>query len=241
MSILIKNIKILYQEKDFAIIHKPAGLLMHGVPQKTKKQDETLVDWAKIHFPETKIVGDNPKERPGIVHRLDKETSGVLLIAKTQDFYKHFKKLLQEHKVKKTYKALVHGNIEKKQIIDKPIGLVSGSIKRSTIAKNMKMIKKAVTEIEPVKNFKTETTSLTLLRVYPKTGRTHQIRVHLAGIGHPVVDDKLYAGKRETFGLKRHFLHAESLEFSLSNKRRIKVEAELPKDLQKLLKELKNS
>ncbi|MAF79540.1 pseudouridine synthase [bacterium] len=238
MSILTENIKILYQEKDFAIIHKPAGLLMHGIPQKTKKQEETLADWIKKKFTETKTVGDSPKERPGIVHRLDKETSGILLIAKTQTFFEYFKKLLQEHKVKKTYKALAHGKIEKKQIIDKPIGLMSGSIKRSTRARKMKMVKKAVTKIEPIKNLKTETTSLTLLKVLPKTGRTHQIRVHLASIGHPVVGDKLYAGKRETFGLKRHFLHAESLEFSLSNKRRIKVESELPEDLQKTLKDL---
>lgn len=111
----------------------------------------------------------------------------------------------------------------------------------------MKMVKEALTEIEPVKIFILEVRlpkrrlpkRFTFLRVYPKTGRTHQIRVHLASIGHPVVGDKLYGGKkRKSFGLTRHFLHASSLEFSTPNSRRIKVESDLPRELQRILSSL---
>ncbi|MDP2704516.1 MAG: RluA family pseudouridine synthase [bacterium] len=268
------NVKVLYEEKDFIIIHKPAGLLTHGTHQKNwkaptprgvgvptasvgREKEKTLADWLRKEYPETRAIGDNPKERPGIVHRLDKDTSGVLLVARTQSFFEYFKKLLGERKVKKTYLALVYGKVEKGQTIEKPIGLISGSTKRSTRAKAMKMVKEAVTEIEPVQTLhckklfperprrgggveglQSADEVFTLLKAYPKTGRTHQIRVHLASIGHPVVGDKLYGGKRPTLGLERHFLHASSLEFSTSDGRRIKVEAELPQNLLEVLQTL---
>ena len=233
------NIKVLYEEKDFIIIHKPAGILTHRTPKGGMEEEKTVADWIREKCPETKAVGDNPEERPGIVHRLDKDTSGALLVAKTQDFFDYFKKLLGERKVKKTYLALVHGGVERNQVIEKPIGLISGSTKRSTRAKSMKMVKEAVTEVEPVRMLHLGGETFTLLKVFPKTGRTHQIRVHLASIGHPVVGDKLYGGKRETLGLQRHFLHAESLEFSTPDGKRIKVESELPQDLRKVLSILK--
>ena len=234
----MRNITILLEDHDFAIINKPAGLLVHQTfrDRISKKKEETLADWVVKKYPETKSVGDDPNTRPGIVHRLDKETSGLLLIARSQKFFDYFKKLLQNGGVKKTYCALVHGEIKKVQTINSPIGLISGSIKRSTRAKKMKMIKEAVTEIEPIKALETESLKYTLLWVYPKTGRTHQIRVHLASIGHPVVGDKLYASKKlKSFGLERHFLHASSLEFSTPDGKRIRVEAELPNELQKIL------
>ncbi|MEK7478986.1 MAG: RluA family pseudouridine synthase [Patescibacteria group bacterium] len=241
MSIETYDIHILLEEPDFAIIDKPAGLLVHKTPSG-KQHEFALTDWVAKKYPETKSVGDDSKIRPGIVHRLDKETSGVMVIARTQKFFEYFKVLLQTGRVMKTYLALVHGEIAKPQTINVPIGLISGKIKRSTRAKKMKMVKEAVTEIEPIQLFEVRTEQYTLLRVYPKTGRTHQIRVHLASIGRPIVADKLYGGKnRESFGLDRHFLHASSLEFSASDGRRIKVESELPDDLQKVVKQVLSS
>ncbi|MDP3725291.1 MAG: RluA family pseudouridine synthase [Nanoarchaeota archaeon] len=235
MSIVSSDIHILLEDPDFAMIEKPAGLLVHKTTSKNK-EEQTLADWVIKTYPETGSVGDDPRARPGIVHRLDKETSGVLLIARTQAFFEYFKKLLQAKKVQKMYLALVHGEIKESRTINVPIGLISGKTKRSTRAKKMKMIKEALTEIEPAETFHHNNETYSLLRVYPKTGRTHQIRVHLASIGHPVVGDKLYCGKKlESFGLNRHFLHASSLEFSTSRGRRIKVESDLPEELQKIL------
>jgi 23S rRNA pseudouridine1911/1915/1917 synthase len=226
-----KNIQTILEENEFIAVNKPAGLLMHEA--KAKKKENTLTEWVKKHYPETQKVGDDPHIRPGIIHRLDKETSGVIIIARTQNFFEYFKKLLQNHEVEKEYIALVHGAIKGPQTIDTPIGLKSGTTKRSTRGKR-KMIKEARTEIEPVK----KSDSYTLIRAYPKTGRTHQIRVHLASIGHPIVGDKLYGGKRETHGLARHFLHAQSIEFSLQSGKRIRIEAELPSELKNLIKTL---
>ncbi len=247
--LLLEGMDILYENNECLIINKPAGMLVHGILSKKsneedKKKEETVVDWLLKHYPKVKKVGDAPLERPGIVHRLDKDTSGVLLIAKTQDFFDYAKNLFQTHEIKKTYCALVHGLIEKKGRIDVPIGLKAGSTKRSVHGRNMKMIKEAITDYEPIKCYSYITTLsskrekeewVTLLRAFPKTGRTHQIRVHLASIHHPIVGDALYGPKKNTFGLTHQFLHAESIEFSQSNGKRISVSAELPKELQSVL------
>lgn len=225
-------IDVIYENDDFAAINKPAGTLVHR-PEKGPKslqKESVLTDWIKEHYPETKEVGDEPNLRPGIVHRLDEDTSGILLIAKNQHFFSHLKELFQKHEVKKTYLALVHGRMAGKGRIEKPIGLISGSVKRSVNGKNLKMIKEAVTEYKVLKVLKGK---YSLLRIFPETGRTHQIRVHLASIGHPIVGDRLYGIKKEDkeLGLTRQFLHAESAEFGLEDGSRIKIEAELPGDL----------
>ncbi len=252
MSIYSHDIKILLEEPDFAIIDKPAGLLVHQTGKNLAVEHSdvlenvgmfTLADWVVEKYPETKKVGDDPKTRPGIVHRLDQETSGVLCIARTQEFFEYFKKLLQTGKVKKTYLALAEGEVKSPQTINAPIGLISGTTKRSTRGKKMKMIKPAITEIEPVKILETESPKIskkyTLLKVYPKTGRTHQIRVHLASIHHPIVGDKIYGGKkRSDLGLTRHFLHASSLEFSTRDGRRVKIESEIPAELEEVLRKV---
>jgi len=230
------KIRIVFEDKEFLVVDKPSGLLTHETEKKSGEKENTLVSWLKEHYPETKHVGDKPETRPGIVHRLDKETSGLMVIAKSQAFYEYFKCLLQKHEVKKTYLALVCGIIEKAQIIDAPIGLKPGSVKRSTRAKKMKMIKEATTEIHPIKRYKKGGEEYTLLRVFPKTGRTHQIRVHLASIGRPIVGDKLYGKQKRGIGLEKHFLHAEALEFSLENGKRIRFESDLPNELKSLLK-----
>src|SRR3989344_8368647 len=131
--------EIIYEDKNFLVLNKPAGLLVHG-PCKS------LVDWLLVHYPEVKSVGDDPETRPGIVHRLDRETSGTLLVPRNQESYIYFKKLFQSHEVKKTYLALVRGVVhEKEGLINKPLGLKTGSVKRTVFTKNARMIKEAIT------------------------------------------------------------------------------------------------
>ena len=232
------KIPIITATSDFIAVNKPAGLLVHNTPGR--ENEETLVSWLLKEYPEVKMVGDSPSKRPGIVHRLDKETSGVMLVARSQEFFNRFKDLLKNHKVKKIYLALVLDDVPKPLSINTPIGLKSGTVKHTIITKNAKMIKPAETEIRPLEHFEKNGQKYTLLRVLPKTGRTHQIRVHLASINKPVVGDKLYGGKKNILpGLNRHFLHAESLEFSVLNGGRLHLEADLPNDLQEALDRLR--
>ena len=225
--------KIIYDDKNFLALDKPAGLLVH---QTKISKELTLVDWLLKYYPDIKNVGDPSASsgqvnlRPGIVHRLDRNTSGVILIAKNQKYFEYLKNLFQNRQIKKTYLALVYGEIKPKiGIIEKPISLKPGSVKR-TIWKG-KMEKEAITEYKLVKFLK----GFSLVRVYPKTGRTHQIRIHLASIGYPIIGDNLYGPKTNPLKLNRLFLHAESLEFPVSEGRKIKIEAELPKELKEIL------
>ena len=224
------KIEVIYETPDFAAINKPAGLLVHPVKNSP---EPALTDWLLKKYPEIKNVGDEPETRPGIVHRLDKDTSGVILICRNQEFFNYAKKLFQEHKIKKKYLALAYGEIKpKSSVIEKPIMIKSGSVKR-TIHKG-KDEKVAITEYKVLKYLK----NFSLVEASPRTGRTHQIRVHLASIGHPIIGDSLYGPKDNPLGLKRQFLHAESLEFSSKNGERIKIEAELPDDLKNVIKQL---
>ena len=226
------NIQIIYEDKNFVAVNKPAGLLVHRVQSKTK--EATLVDWLLEHYPQIKSVGDDCQIRPGIVHRLDKGTSGVLLVAKNQEYFDYLKKLFQRHEIEKIYLALVWGKVVPKEgIVDKPIGLKPGSVKRTVFINKAKMVKSAITKYK-VKEYllasKAGLPNYSLLEVAPKTGRTHQIRIHLASIGHPVVGDPLYGGKRAS-DLGRLFLHAYSLEFTPEQGKKIKLVADLPSDL----------
>lgn len=231
-----KNIDIIYENDDFVAVNKPAGVLVHRPENgpKSTQEEGVLTDWINEHYPEARGVGDSPELRPGIVHRLDEDTSGVLVIAKNQRFFEYLKGLFQKHEIQKTYLALVHGRVIGRGKIDKPIGLKSGSVKRSVNAKDMKMVKEAITEYQVLRVLGGK---CSLLRVFPHTGRTHQIRVHLASIGHPVVGDELYGSQKanKELGTKRQFLHAESVEFNLEDGSRIKLEAELPGELQEFL------
>jgi len=218
--------KIIYEEKDFLAVEKPAGLLTHP----TKHSNEpTLVDWLLERYPEIKNVGDEPKLRPGIVHRLDKETSGILLVPRTQAEFEYFKSLFAERKIEKKYLAVVYGTPkEKSGTIDMPIGIKNGTVKRSVHA--VRMRKPAVTEYRVLRIFARDGNEYSLLEIMPRTGRTHQIRVHLAAIGHPIVGDRLYGKKslNSRFQIidSRLMLHAFSLEFSASDGRRLKLEVE---------------
>jgi 23S rRNA pseudouridine1911/1915/1917 synthase len=241
------EIEIIYEDENLLAIDKPAGILAHGIKRpsfakatdgtaRDRRQEETLTDWLVERYPEIKKVGDDPENRPGIVHRLDKDTSGIMLIAKTQPYFEYLKSLFQKHEVEKTYRALVYGELAAKEgTIKKSIGIKPGTLKRTVFGG--KKIQPAETRYKVLEKFK----DFSLVEVWPKTGRTHQIRVHLSSIGHPVVGDVLYAGKlakKINLGLNRQFLHAYSIEFNLESGKRVKLTADLPEDLDKAIKSL---
>lgn len=232
--------QIIYEDPNFLVVNKPAGWLVHPARHLNAPchSEKTLTDWLLKKYPEIKKVGDDPQNRPGIVHRLDKDTSGVLLVCRNQKSFNYFKKQFQEHKIIKNYLAFVHGVPQKKEgIIDKPIGLKTGTTKRTTNLKTgsfrTKMTKEATTKYKLIKVIpdgflvisaeEPESHPHALLQVTPLTGRTHQIRVHLAFIGHPIVGDQLYGPKDSSYPM---YLHAESLEFTAPSGARIKISAE---------------
>jgi len=230
--------EIIYEDKDILAVNKPAGLLVHGDGRSGEK---TFADWLIQNYPETKNVGDLPageqaaEFRPGIVHRLDKNTSGILLAAKNQKAFEHLKKLFQKKEIRKKYVALVLGEVKReKGAIDLPIGKSKKDFrKKASAGKLAGKIREAVTEYEVLEKFP----GFTLVEARPKTGRTHQIRAHFKAIGHPLACDSLYGPKNQECpdGLNRHFLHAASLEFVSPDGSRIMLEADLPEDLEKTL------
>lgn len=229
------NIPIIYEDSDIIVVNKPAGVVTH--PDKDHKEGTLIQEVLKIR-PDIAGVGEDPL-RPGIVHRLDKETSGVLLVARNQKAFEFLKSQFGGREIKKKYIALVQGNVkENSGVIDLPIGK-SGSDFRKKLAseKASGKLRKAITDYKVLERFR----DYTLIEAYPKTGRTHQIRAHLKAIGYPVACDSLYGGKRQVcpFGLERHFLHANFLEFSMPGGSRMKIEADLPEDLQDILQILR--
>ncbi len=224
---------VIYEEKHFVIINKPSGLQVHpakvAANRKKREPEPTLTDWLLEYYPEVKTVGDDPATRPGIVHRLDKETSGVMVVPRDQGAFEHLKNLFQNHEIQKKYIALVHGALKNdKGSIDKPIGIKSGTLKRSVHA--TKMLKPAITEYKLIKSFEIGGRAYSLVEVSPKTGRTHQIRVHLASIGHPIVGDKLYGSKKEPAWASRLMLHASSITFVGGRGKKFEFEAPAPED-----------
>ncbi len=246
--------EVIFEDKDLVAVDKPAGLMVHAVrvnddrhPSRGRRRGDeegrkepTLTAWLVARYPEMKAVGDDPVMRPGIVHRLDKATSGVMVAARTQAAFERLKMLFQEHRMRKTYLALVRGVPKnKKGTIDAPIGITAGSLRRSV--HSSKMAKPAVTEYEVVEA--SNDGQYALLRVRPKTGRTHQIRVHLASIGHPIVGDPLYGGRRARLSANGHavpsrlMLHAASLGFTDADGGRYEFEAPLPPEFQVIHRE----
>lgn len=227
------EIRVIYEDANLVVLDKPPGVLVHAV--EGKEAGGTIVDWLHEHYPETAEVGDKLDLRPGIVHRLDKDTSGILIVARNQEAFEYLKKLFQSGGIRKTYLALVHGiPSSMKGTIDIPISIKPGTTKR-TVHKG-KMEKEALTEYKVLE----ELGEYAWVEVYPKTGRTHQIRVHLASIGNPVVGDLLYAKKKKSpEGTRRLMLHAASLEFTSSDGKRLMLAANLPEDMEAVLYHLR--
>ena len=227
-------LKIIYEDKNFLAVDKPAGMLTHSTPQSRDGGEPSLSDLIVEKHPQIKEVGEDFEFRAGIVHRLDKDTSGIILIPKTQKYFEYLKKLFQEHKVQKTYFALVHGAPENKSgVINLPIGIRSGSIRRTT--KGGKMPKEAETHYRLVKTKTKNGKIYSVLEIIPKTGRTHQIRVHLKALSLPICGDEIYGLKRGD-EFKRLMLHAEGIEFVSGLKKKIKIKSVLPKEFSPFIK-----
>ena len=217
---------------DFAIIIKPAGLLIHPTE---REEDDTMADWLRKKFPQIATVGDDPK-RPGIVHRLDKDVSGLVLVALNQPTFEYFKGLFQEHTITKKYYCLVHGVIQPDEgQIDTPIER-SRSKGRMIAQSGTGKGKHAITTFRVLKRF----VNYTLLDVQILTGRSHQIRTHFFSIGHSIVGDKLYQTrdvrkKKKTSDLDKPFLFAYYLRFSDREGMSHEYTLELPEPLKLFL------
>lgn len=228
-------ITVVHENPDFLVINKPSGLLTH--PKNQRDQSFSVASWLLERYPQIKNVGEDYL-RPGIVHRLDKETSGLLLVAKTPAAFCYFKKQFQERKIKKTYLTLVQGEVKNQSgIIEAPLGKIG--TKQTTRLRGKKELKEksAITEYRVLEKFN----DYSLLEVSPLTGRTHQIRIHLKSIGHPVVCDQIYGRKRQVCptALGRLFLHAQKLEFVSPSGEKLLLEADPPSELTNFLNSLK--
>lgn len=250
------QIPILYEDDEVIAINKPAGLVVHP---DGRTKTETLIDWIHAHYPEIALaqVGESivltsggEIQKPGIVHRIDRDTSGVLLITKTQASFQNLKAQFQARTIKKHYKAIAYGHFKDKQgVIEKPIGRSASDFRKWSAEYGAKgELREATTEYRVLgqgeisiigEKRKLETFKLSYLDVFPRTGRTHQIRVHLKAIGHPIVCDKLYASAKPcVLGFARVALHASSITFHNLKGEEKKVEAPLPEDFCKGIAEL---
>jgi 23S rRNA pseudouridine1911/1915/1917 synthase len=262
------KIKILFEDKNLLVLDKPAGIAVHGDAKNTDK--ETVADFILENYPNIAKVGEQMVveqggksiniPRPGIVHRLDRETSGVLVVAKNQKTFLDLKEQFQNHTIKKVYRAFVYGFVSDpkaslatggKGVINVALGRSPTDIRMWTAGRGARApLRDALTEYTVLERFtdtdqtskKTETKSniehqFSYVEAYPKTGRTHQIRVHMRYINHPVVSDPLYRGAKDyALGMKRLALHAYSITFRLANGEQKTVESPLPVDFKKVIK-----
>jgi 23S rRNA pseudouridine1911/1915/1917 synthase len=217
---------IVYQDNDLLVVDKPAGLTVHPSPGRPSG---TLVNALLALYPDLPGIGG--EQRPGIVHRLDKDTSGLIMVAKTEHAHQDLSRQLKERLIKKGYLALVHGRIKTKEgVIDAPIARDQRHRKRMAV---LSWGRHARTQYRVL----WQSEKYTLVESSPETGRTHQIRVHLAHLGHPLVGDTLYGGKN--LGIPRHFLHAHKLGFTHPvSGQWLEFQSPLPDELCRLLESM---
>ena len=222
-------IDIIYEDDDIIVVNKPKGMVVHPA---NGNPDGTLVN-AIMAICKNSLSGIGGEIRPGIVHRLDKDTSGLLIVAKNDIAHVKMSEQIKNHEVKKTYIALVRGVIkENEATIDMPIGRSQSDRKKMAVNKNGK---NAVTHIKVLKRYE----KYTLLEVNIETGRTHQIRVHLSHIGYPIVGDYTYSNGKNEFGIVGQCLHAKKLEFKHPiTQKEMKLEAPLPEYFENIIKKL---
>lgn len=234
--------KVIFEDTVLMVIDKPAGMTVNKAD--TTKGEETVQDWVESRSKIKDQVLEIDREtdfykRAGIVHRLDKETSGVLLVAKTQEAFENLQLQFKERKVEKKYIALVHGKVSLEEgEITVPVGRLPWNRKRFGVLSGGR---EASTKYKVISGY--TLSSYTLLELYPKTGRTHQIRVHLKYFGHPIVSDPLYGGRKQARNdrkvLPRVFLHASRIGFYHPlTKEFIFYESLLPKELEEFLEKM---
>ena len=232
------ELDILFEDGDMLVVNKPAGLAVH---EDGRTEGRTLTDWVRVTYPHMVGVGEEMTlqngsviDRPGIVHRLDRDTSGVLLLAKNQPTFLFLKEQFKNREIKKLYHAFVWGSMKEPHgTIDKPIGRSRKDFRLWSAGSSAGgKLREAVTRwtLLMSKN------GFSYLALEPRTGRTHQIRVHLKAIGHPVVGDTRYASEKGTaLGFERLALHAHMISFIHPNGDRMEVEAPLPQDFKNAL------
>ncbi len=218
---------IVYQDDDLLVIDKPAGLTVHG--GNGRIDETTVVDFARQH------TNDPDAERPGIVHRLDRDTSGLLVLAKTAAAKAALQRQWQEHNVRKTYQLLAVGRVEPDEaVIRLPLDRDPAHPTRRRVHANGRP---AVTRYRVLAAYP----GYSLIEAYPETGRTHQLRVHFAALGHPIAGDVVYGSAKRPLGLKRQFLHAARLQLTGPSGQSLDIASPLPPDLSTILTRLKGS
>jgi 23S rRNA pseudouridine1911/1915/1917 synthase len=243
--------RIIYEDEDILALNKPAGIVVHSDGRTT---EPSVSEWLVRKYPEAKNVGEmirlegglNPDgsmtegkiiDRSGIVHRLDRETSGVLLLAKTQKGFEHLKNLFLKRKIKKTYYAFVYGNMKEDHgTLSMSIGKSPSDFRKYSAGRGATgEMRDAVTYFRVLKKGE----GFSLIEAKPKTGRTHQIRVHFQSLQRPVVGDKLYAStKPSLLGFKRLALHAREVTFKDLNGVEQTIKADFPEDFLEAFKEI---
>lgn len=231
------NPEIIFENDEVLVINKPCGLLVHA---DGRSDGETVVDWFLDYFPAGKGVGEPQSvagvtlERSGVVHRLDRETSGVMIMAKTQEAFAHLKKQFHDRIVKKEYRAFTYGHVrEKYGTVDRPIGRSASDFRLKSAQRGARgTMREAVTEWELIGIGEYKEEAFSYVKLKPKTGRTHQLRVHLKAVDRPIVGDTLYAPaqfeRSNNLGLERLALHAHQLEIVLPDTEAKRFIAPLP-------------
>ena len=225
-------VEIIYEDSDIIVVNKPKGLVVHP---GSGNPDGTLVN-SLMNICKDSLSGIGGEIRPGIVHRLDKDTSGILVVAKNDKSHINLSEQIKNHEVEKTYIALVRGIVkENEATIDMPIGRSQKDRKKMAVGQNGK---NAITNFKVIERFPQD--NCTLLEVKIETGRTHQIRVHLSQIGYPVIGDNVYSNGKNKWGIEGQCLHSKSLKFKhpITGKEMF-LEARLPEYFEEVLKELR--
>lgn len=245
---------IIYEDSDVFVINKPSGLMVHA---DGKSKDKSLTDLILEAYPDMVNVGEpwqmkveSPKievepdvveesetpppqliPRPGIVHRLDRETSGVMIIARTQKSFEFLKQQFQNRTIQKKYLAYVWGSVkEDKGTVDKPIGRSTSDFRMYSAQRGARgLLREALTDYKTLLRFEKEGEKFSLIEAYPKTGRTHQIRVHMKYLNHPIMCDRLYARNKPCLlGFDRLALHAKAITFITLEGKALTIEAPTP-------------